>query len=761
MKISKGFPVFLKPSFLLCFFLLLSARSVHSQLKIKDAFNLGFEVINAKDEFPKKWFQWGQNYKITPDSLQKVSGRYSLLIQPSAERKEGHFGSPAVSIPAVYQGKEIELTGFLKLDNVQDGSAGLLMRIDGKNGILQFDNMQNRKIQGTADWKQYSIKLPLPPDAETIFVAALHSGTGQVWVDDLELKIDGKDLLDVRIKEPKPALPADLDTAFSKGSGIRLAALDRGAVNDLVLLAKVWGFLKYYHPEVAEGNWNWDNQLFRVLPAVLNSKSKQERNEAILSFISGMGTVKNGKSIKKTKAEDIKFHADLNWIRDSEELGADLSSKLMAIEACVKPAEHYYVAEMPGVGNPEFKNERGYALMTSPDDGFRLLSLFRYWNMIQYYFPYKHLIGEDWNKILPEFIPKLLAAKDQRSYTLVCLELIARIHDTHANVWGNRYLEENIKGWSRLPIQTKFIEDKLTVTAFYSDTLGVKEKVRIGDVITKIDGEPVEMLVKRLLPFTPASNYPTALRDLARNLLRGNADMFSLELVRDGRTSSITLPTVKLKSLKTTIDYDPQPEKPGYYILEENIGYVFPAKYRNTDLPNIKELFAITKGMIIDLRCYPSDFMPFTFGDYIKSKPGTFVKFTKTDYKHPGTFEFTNSLRNGSLLGQKYKGKVVVIVNENTQSNAEYTTMAFQSSDNVVVIGSMTAGADGNVSRFVLPGGISTMISGIGVYYPDGTETQRVGVKIDVPIKPTLEGIMSGRDELLEKAKALILNNQL
>lgn len=761
MKISKGPSVFLKPWLLLCLSLLFSVQSAYSQLRIKDAFNLGFEAINSKDELPQKWFLWGQNYAITPDSLQKVSGRYSLLIQPSAQRKEGHFGSPAVSVPAIYQGKEIELTGFLKLDNVQEGSAGLLLRIDGKNGTLQFDNMQNRKIQGTADWKKYSVKLPLPPNAETIFVAALHTGTGKVWVDDLDLKIDGKSLLDAQVKVPKPPLPADLDTAFSKGSGISLVASDRGKVNDLVVLAKIWGFLKYYHPQVADGNWNWDNQLFRVLPTVMDSKSKQERNAAILSFIKGMGTVKNGKLIKETKAEDIKFQADLNWIRDSKELGAELSSKLVAIEACIKPSEHYYIAEMPGVGNPEFKNEKAYASMISPDDGFRLLSLFRYWNIIQYYFPYKHLIGEDWNDVLPRFIPKFLAAKDQRSYTLACLELIACIHDTHANVWGNRYLEESIRGWSRLPFQTKFVEDKLTVTAFYSDTLGIQEKVRIGDVVTKINNEPVELLIKNLLPFTPASNYPTALRDLATNLLRGNADTFSLELVRDGKVINATLETVKLRSLNTKIDYDPQPEKPGYYLLDNNVGYLFPAKYKNVDLPHIRKLFALTKGMVIDMRCYPSDFMPFIFGDYIKSAPGNFVKFTKADYKQPGTFGFTKSLRNGSLLGQKYKGKVVVIVNENTQSNAEYTTMAFQSSENVVVIGSTTAGADGNVSRFVLPGGISTMISGIGVYYPDGTETQRVGVKIDIPIKPTIEGIISGRDELLEKAKALILDNQL
>jgi C-terminal processing protease CtpA/Prc len=48
------------------------------------------------------------------------------------------------------------------------------------------------------------------------------------------------------------------------------------------------------------------------------------------------------------------------------------------------------------------------------------------------------------------------------------------------------------------------------------------------------------------------------------------------------------------------------------------------------------------------------------------------------------------------------------------------------------------------------------MISGIGVYYPDGTETQRVGIVPDIEIRPTIGGIRNGKDELLEKAIELI-----
>lgn len=48
------------------------------------------------------------------------------------------------------------------------------------------------------------------------------------------------------------------------------------------------------------------------------------------------------------------------------------------------------------------------------------------------------------------------------------------------------------------------------------------------------------------------------------------------------------------------------------------------------------------------------------------------------------------------------------------------------------------------------------MFSGIGIYYPNGDDTQRVGVKLDVDVSPTIDGIKAGKDEVLEKAIALI-----
>jgi C-terminal processing protease CtpA/Prc len=99
----------------------------------------------------------------------------------------------------------------------------------------------------------------------------------------------------------------------------------------------------------------------------------------------------------------------------------------------------------------------------------------------------------------------------------------------------------------------------------------------------------------------------------------------------------------------------------------------------------------------------------------------------------------------------------VILVDEVSQSQAQYTTMAFSSAPNAKVVGSTTAGADGNVSPIPLPGGLRSMISGIGVFYPDKKPTQRIGIIADVEARPTIQGIRTGRDEVLEAALRLIL----
>lgn len=67
-------------------------------------------------------------------------------------------------------------------------------------------------------------------------------------------------------------------------------------------------------------------------------------------------------------------------------------------------------------------------------------------------------------------------------------------------------------------------------------------------------------------------------------------------------------------------------------------------------------------------------------------------------------------------------------------------------------MGSTTAGADGNVSTIKLPGNLNAIFTGLGVYYPDKSETQQIGIVPDIEVKSTIQGIREGRDEVLEAA---------
>lgn len=111
-------------------------------------------------------------------------------------------------------------------------------------------------------------------------------------------------------------------------------------------------------------------------------------------------------------------------------------------------------------------------------------------------------------------------------------------------------------------------------------------------------------------------------------------------------------------------------------------------------------------------------------------------------------------------FGDTYKGKVIVLVNENTQSSQEYIAMALRAGLNTTILGNATAGADGNITSLHLPGGISTTISGIAILYPDGKQTQKIGIIPDIFIERTISGIRRGRDELLEKAIKTLANKK-
>jgi C-terminal processing protease CtpA/Prc len=725
--------------------LLVFCTSCYTQTQQK--FNLDFETYDSTKDLSDGWLKWG-NYKLSIDTISN-SGKFAGQI--TSDKNGSSFGSIAFKIPANYAGSSIRLEGFMKIENVQGGFAGLLLRVDGNGSPLVFKNMQSQNIHGTIDWKKYSIRLSYPEGAEEIFVAGMLVGKGKAWFDDFVLTIDSESVQTLKESE-KPVFKASLDTAFIYGSGIEFPELTEELIANLELLGRIWGFLKYHHPEVGKGNYNWDYELFRILPVFLEADDISARDRILVSWIEKYEKIAECDQCQET-SPDALLKPDLSWINKSN-MDLELKEKLKYIYQRRHQGSHYYIRLIRNVRNPVFRNENSYPEMKYPDEGFRLLALYRYWNMIHYFFPSKHLTDKDWNQTLRDYIPEFIHAENELEYELAAIQVIGDIRDTQANLSrGNDKINQK-RGGFYPPFHVRFIEDEWVVTDYYNPELKQVAGLEIGDIITHINESPVDHIVDSLRDYYPASNNAARMRDIGADILRSNGSEVNISYTSDGLSKRKDLILYKRANLKIFRWYRRDTSQ-CYKWLDGNIGYVTLQSIKGEDVPVIKETFKDAKGIIIDIRNYPSTFVVFSLGSYFVSTTTPFVKFTKGNVDNPGEFTFTPPTELSGSEGA-YDGKLIVIVNELTQSQAEYTAMAFRAGTNTTIIGSTTAGADGNVSTIWLPGGLRTMISGIGVYYPDGTETQRIGIVPDIEVQPTVEGIRNGRDELLEKAIELI-----
>lgn len=314
---------------------------------------------------------------------------------------------------------------------------------------------------------------------------------------------------------PPPA--DDLPTVDPSVTG----PLSTAQIENLAVLARVWGFVKYHHPKVANGSVNWDAELISVMPSILDAVDGPGRNAALFSWLESVGEPEPCNPCAAAP-RDAYMPAAIDWIRDTALLGDALSAYLERVyENRFAGADEFYVSPAPGVGNGVFDNEAAYAQMTLPNGGYRLLALFRLWNIIEYLYPYRDLIGESWEGVLTDSIRAFYEAGSRDDYARALLEVFARINDTHANLWDGMAGVRPPQGPCSLPAGIRFIEHKATVAAYGHPQLGPASGLQIGDVILAIDGDSVDSLVAEWTPYYAASNEPTRLRDIARFMTRG------------------------------------------------------------------------------------------------------------------------------------------------------------------------------------------------------------------------------------------------
>ena len=103
------------------------------------------------------------------------------------------------------------------------------------------------------------------------------------------------------------------DTAYDHGSDIMFPEMTPQLVDNLELLGRVWGFLKYHHPTISKGAYNWDYELFRMLPGYLQVTDNKQRDAYLAKWILHYGKIPVNKNVTPVDTNSF-MKPDLAWI---------------------------------------------------------------------------------------------------------------------------------------------------------------------------------------------------------------------------------------------------------------------------------------------------------------------------------------------------------------------------------------------------------------------------------------------------------------
>jgi len=390
----------------------------------------------------------------------------------------------------------------------------------------------------------------------------------------------------------------------------------------------------------------------------------------------------------------------------------------------------------------------GYTDDAYPSAGERVLAVARGWSIIEHFFPYKDLMDAPWREALPMAIEGALEADDAAAYHLAIARLMVQTNDSH--VAARSGVLRRLRGEAPAPVVVRSIEGEPVVTNIVDDAVADTSGIERGDVILSVDGTPAAVRMDSLARFFRAASTPQARRHSAAfRVLWGDDGSTATVQVRgaDGAERTVELPRGRYNLGRD--------DTPVMRRLTDRIGYADLDRLERAQVDSLFTRFADTDAIIFDMRGYPNGTAWSIAPRLAKTGQPVAASFAKPlrlgpDERDRQTFDFDQ--RVPPRRAAPYTGETVMLIDERAISQAEHTGLFMKAANGTTFVGSPTNGANGDVTRFRLPGGIRVGFTGQAVRHPDGTQLQRRGLQPDVESRPTIEDIRRGEDAVLQTA---------
>ncbi len=379
----------------------------------------------------------------------------------------------------------------------------------------------------------------------------------------------------------------------------------------------------------------------------------------------------------------------------------------------------------------------------------RLADIALSWPVFTHFYLYFDVVQVDWNAELRTALQAAADDPNERAFVDTLRRMMAALDDGHARVthpsWPRGY---------QLPIVWTWIDNKLVVTYAEPETTLVA-----GDIIVSIDNRPAKQVYEDELALAPGAT-PQHLRSRALDsMLLGaqNSEVRFRVHRHHGGVDEVTVRRTRRNAQTSAQTFLTEPRPAKISTIRPGIAYVDIARITYDEFYAAMDQLAPAEGIIFDFRGYPWDLDPW-FLEHLTNEPMRTALFEDPLVWLPEQqqVEYFDAGWYVGVSAPRLTSNVVFLTDGRAVSYAETLLSIVENAHVGEIVGEATAGTNGDVNFFTLPGNYVLRFTGLRVRKLDGSQHHGVGILPTVPAVRTMEGIRAGRDEFLEKAIEVI-----
>ena len=538
---------------------------------------------------------------------------------------------------------------------------------------------------------------------------------------------------------------------------------------------KTWNFIKYYHPDLASGKINADS-LFLV--NVKNISAQDDFNSVTEKLTSKLNKKFAASAPVETSRDVLTKNQNFDWFQKNRKISSENKDLLNAIYK-----HRYNFENLPK--DKLVSDEKKYPFPKTENlpIEYRLLALAKIQGIVDYLFPHKYIMDKGFDEFFKNSLDENSKINSRKDFEILLAKFASKLKDSHAFSFYKQlnYKKDIFHGNYLAPFDFQIVDDHILVTHLIFPEICSKAQINIGDKITSINGKSIPQIIKEKGELLSTSNNEKLVYVLSKyenNLIwPDDLSQKSIE-VKSGKSNKRFSTKIDMVDISNKEKYDfivtylqdKIQKRENRKIVHDDVAYFkinhtyqFINKVSNDKMDTVMDSILVDaskkKAIVFDMRAYPDwgGFVNHYIYKYFSPVENYFYKYYAPNLKNIGTFFYLEDRAHyfPEIKDKKtyqYQGKVFILVNPESQSASEWYTMSLQNIfPQSLTIGQQSAGADGDLVKVNLPGDYLLEFTGNGIFYPDNSQTQQTGIRINELIKYKDQDFLDKKDLEFER----------